>query len=197
MRNAEASRERILEAALTEFSAFGIAGARVDRIAAAARCNKNLIYIYFESKEKLFGAVLVKYLAGAYDENPFTPEDLPSYAARAFDLVTARPELTRLIAWSSLEQTAGLIPERSIARDSKIKALTTAQEESQVGNHFPPGFLLTAIMAMATAWTPSSPFRALDPDAENHPSVLREHISEAVRLLATAKKEDKRKAREA
>ena len=36
MRNAEASRERILDAALAEFSAYGIAGARVDRIAQAA-----------------------------------------------------------------------------------------------------------------------------------------------------------------
>ncbi len=39
MRNAEATRERILEAALAEFSSHGIAGARVDRIAQAARCN--------------------------------------------------------------------------------------------------------------------------------------------------------------
>ena len=44
MRNAEATKERILEAALAEFSDHGIAGARVDRIAQAARCNKNLIY---------------------------------------------------------------------------------------------------------------------------------------------------------
>lgn len=40
MRNAEATRERILEAAMAEFSAFGIAGARVDRIAKTAGCNK-------------------------------------------------------------------------------------------------------------------------------------------------------------
>ena len=196
MRNAEASRERILEAALAEFSAFGIAGARVDRIASAAECNKNLIYIYFESKEKLFGAVLAKYLAGVYDDNPFTAEDLPGYAARAFDLVTARPELTRLVAWYSLEQSADVVPERSIARDAKIKALTKAQKSNEVGNQFPPGFLLTAIMALATAWSQSSPFKALDPDAEKQPSVLRENISEAVRLLASAKKPDKRKAPE-
>ena len=46
MGNAEAMRERILEAASAEFSAYGVAGARVDRIAKAAGCNKNLIYIY-------------------------------------------------------------------------------------------------------------------------------------------------------
>lgn len=63
MRNAEATRERILEAATAEFSAYGIAGARVDRIAKTAGCNKNLIYIYFENKETLFTTVLQKQFA--------------------------------------------------------------------------------------------------------------------------------------
>jgi AcrR family transcriptional regulator len=188
MRNAEASRERILEAALAEFSARGIAGARVDRIAAAAKCNKNLIYIYFESKEKLFATVLKKHLAGVYDDVPFTPEDLPDYAARAFDLATARPELMRLVGWYSLEQTPGAFPERDATHDVKIEALTKAQKSREVGNAFPPGFLLTAIMALATAWTTSAPFSALDPVGNKHPATLRKHIREAVRLLTMSKK---------
>jgi AcrR family transcriptional regulator len=57
VRNAEAKRERILDAAMAEFSAYGIAGARVDRIAKMAQCNKNLIYIYFHNKEMLFEAI--------------------------------------------------------------------------------------------------------------------------------------------
>jgi AcrR family transcriptional regulator len=76
MRNAEATRERILEAALAEFSAHGIAGARVDRIARTARCNKNLIYIYFDDKETLFATVLRKHLLRIHEEQPFTPDDL-------------------------------------------------------------------------------------------------------------------------
>ncbi len=67
MGNAEATRERILEAALAEFATYGIAGARVDRIAATAGCNKNLIYIYFENKETLFTTVLQKHLARVYE----------------------------------------------------------------------------------------------------------------------------------
>ena len=38
-----------------EFSAYGIAGARVDRIASAAKANKQAIYAYFGSKDALFG----------------------------------------------------------------------------------------------------------------------------------------------
>jgi TetR/AcrR family transcriptional regulator len=56
-RSAE-TRSRILEAALTEFAANGMAGARTETIAAAAGVNKALIYYYFESKEKLYAATL-------------------------------------------------------------------------------------------------------------------------------------------
>ena len=52
------NRERILAAALAEFSRFGLGGARVDRIAARARANKRMLYYYFGSKDDLFLAVL-------------------------------------------------------------------------------------------------------------------------------------------
>ena len=52
------SRERILEAALKEFSAKGLAGARTEQIAAEAGVNKALLYYYFSSKEKLYAAAL-------------------------------------------------------------------------------------------------------------------------------------------
>jgi TetR/AcrR family transcriptional regulator len=56
-RSAE-TRSRILDAALSEFSAHGLAGARTDQIAATAGVNKALLYYYFESKEKLYIAAL-------------------------------------------------------------------------------------------------------------------------------------------
>src|SRR5712691_1278983 len=47
---------RILAAATEEFTKHGIAGARVDRIAAAANSNKAMLYAYFGNKEQLFEA---------------------------------------------------------------------------------------------------------------------------------------------
>jgi len=52
------TRARILDAALSEFAAHGLAGARTEHIAAAAGVNKALLYYYFESKEKLYAAAL-------------------------------------------------------------------------------------------------------------------------------------------
>jgi len=47
------TREKILDAALNEFSRYGLAGARVDRIAHRAKINKAMIYYHFSSKKKL------------------------------------------------------------------------------------------------------------------------------------------------
>ncbi|MBS1806137.1 MAG: TetR/AcrR family transcriptional regulator [Acidobacteria bacterium] len=56
-RSAE-TRTRILDAAVQEFSANGLAGARMDRIAAVAGVNKALLYYHFDSKDNLYGAAL-------------------------------------------------------------------------------------------------------------------------------------------
>jgi TetR/AcrR family transcriptional regulator len=48
------TRARILDAALQEFSARGLAGARTEQIASIAGVNKALLYYYFESKENLY-----------------------------------------------------------------------------------------------------------------------------------------------
>ena len=56
-RDAEATRQRLITAARAEFAEHGIAGARWDRIAAAANANKAQIYHYFGSKDRLFDAV--------------------------------------------------------------------------------------------------------------------------------------------
>ena len=196
MRNAEATKERILGAALAEFSAHGIAGARVDRIAQTARCNKNLIYIYFEDKETLFATVLRKHLMRIHEEQPFTPDDLPGYAARVFDWAQANPDLMRLLAWSALEQQAKDKAERVAALEGKVAALTEAQNAGRVGTAFPPDFLLIAVMSLATAWSAASPFGpSVNPKAAERPAALRESLVEAVRLLASAGKRKRTQGR--
>src|SRR5688500_479311 len=52
-----ATRQRILDVATQEFAEHGIAGARIERIVAAARTNKAQLYGYFGSKDGLFDAI--------------------------------------------------------------------------------------------------------------------------------------------
>jgi TetR/AcrR family transcriptional regulator len=54
----EESRTAILQAAIREFAREGIAGARTDAIAKAAKVNKALLYYYFHDKDALYGAAL-------------------------------------------------------------------------------------------------------------------------------------------
>jgi AcrR family transcriptional regulator len=59
-RDPEGTRRSILEAAVDEFSAHGLAGGRVDAIAERTRTTKRMIYYYFRSKEELYAAALVE-----------------------------------------------------------------------------------------------------------------------------------------
>ena len=58
VRDADATKGRILKAAKSEFARLGFAGARVDEIAEKANANKRMIYHYFCNKERLFQLVL-------------------------------------------------------------------------------------------------------------------------------------------
>ncbi|GAA4557388.1 TetR family transcriptional regulator [Planotetraspora kaengkrachanensis] len=181
MSKAEATRERILDAALEEFSTFGVAGARVDRIAHKAGCNKNLIYIYFESKEKLFTTLLQRHLADVNLHMPFTADDLPGFAGKVYDFATAHPEILRLLAWSTLEQSAQLPETRAESFDYMAAAVIDGQREGRIDPGFEPEFLVTTLMAIATAWSPALPFGT----STRHPApeVLRDNVVKAVTLL--------------
>jgi AcrR family transcriptional regulator len=54
----ERTMAEILLVATQEFADKGLAGARIDEIAAATRTSKRMIYYYFSSKEGLYLAVL-------------------------------------------------------------------------------------------------------------------------------------------
>ena len=58
-RNPEITRRKIFSAAYKEFSLYGFAGARIDRIAETGKVNKRMIYHYYGNKETLFSSVLI------------------------------------------------------------------------------------------------------------------------------------------
>jgi AcrR family transcriptional regulator len=146
-RDAEATRTRILEAAIEEFSAYGLAGARIDRIAAAAEANKRSIYVYFESKEKLFDAALIHVLTRMIADVPLTEDDLPGYAGRLFDYHLIRPQGFRMNTWRQLERP-GSGPDAGDMYAKKIAALATAPGQGTIR----PADLLVLINGLAYSW---------------------------------------------
>lgn len=68
-------RQRLLEAAATEFAAKGLAGARVDDISLAAGLAKGTIYNYFDSKADVFRAVVEQWAQRTADLRQSLPDD--------------------------------------------------------------------------------------------------------------------------
>lgn len=154
--DAEATRRRLLEAALAEFSARGVAGARVDRIAQAASANKAQIYHYFESKEGLFRALMREVVEQSVAATPFDPLDLPEYAGRLFDAAEAHPEAARVVAWYRLENRSALEPGLRQAK-KRIEAIAEAQSKGLLPTRFPAPELLALIVQITTTWSTLGP----------------------------------------
>jgi AcrR family transcriptional regulator len=124
--DAEDTRRRIFDAAAAEFAEHGLAGARVDRIATAAKANKQAIYLYFGSKEKLFAAILQAKLEEVQISIAIDPDGVAESVGQIFDWYQEHPELIRLLLWEALETRAGpdaSEPERGGAFQAKVHQL--------------------------------------------------------------------------
>ena len=77
-----ATRERILAAAKAEFAEYGTAGARINRIAAAAQASKDRLYAYFPGKSELYAAVTEQWTTQTTAETALRAEDLPGYVGQ-------------------------------------------------------------------------------------------------------------------
>jgi AcrR family transcriptional regulator len=172
MRAGDATRERILAAATEEFAQFGIAGARVDRIALNARANKAQLYAFFGSKEKLFDTVFSGSLDGIVNAVPIDAHDLPGYAVRLYDEYLEHPELVRLATWARLERRpAGQLTADSAEHDAvKLAAIESAQREGLIDGALTPFEVFTAVIAISMTWSPASTTFAAtaDDDAAEH-----------------------------
>lgn len=147
-----------MEAATSEFARYGIAGARMDRVAGQARASKERIYAYFGNKDDLFDAVYSASVRDTLAAVRFDAADLPSYAGRMSDYFADHPEAQRLSTWYRLERPDGTGLQAVIeANQVRLKALADAQRDGRVTSEFAPVELLTLIQAMAVSWGTMNP----------------------------------------
>ncbi|MEY9842729.1 TetR/AcrR family transcriptional regulator [Streptacidiphilus sp. EB103A] len=186
-RDSAATRRRILDAAVEEFSAMGFAGARIDRISEVAGSNKRMIYVYFANKEGLFSAVLNHVIGQLIAEVPVTEDDLPGYAGRMFDHLLAHPAALRLSLWRQLERPA-IGPDAAGVYTAKVQAMTN-QHGSLHPNGLPATDLLVLVQGMAASWliSPADLLAAdgTDPASADRLAVHRGALVEAVRRIST------------
>jgi len=103
-RDAEATREDILEAATEEFADKGLSGARIDKIAERTSTSKRMIYYYFDGKDALYRSVLqreymrIRYAEAAIALDRLAPEKaLAEVVRQSFDSHMERPTFIRLV----------------------------------------------------------------------------------------------------
>ncbi len=124
-RDPERTRARLQRAARTEFMRHGYSGARVERISRTARSSDRMLYYYFESKEKLYLAVL----EGVYTElgeaesalvlDATRPaEALSQLIAFTWNYYLAHPEFVALLSNENLQRG------RHITKSVKVKQLS-------------------------------------------------------------------------
>jgi len=141
----EATREAILRAASTEFAMEGLAGARMDAIAAAAHVNKALLYYYFHDKDALYGAVLDQFFRPLFLRltevlnGPSSPgEKILGYALAHFDTIAAAPHYARLFQSEIMSAGRGVSPHlgelvERYARPVFVRLQATLQEGVEAG----------------------------------------------------------------
>jgi AcrR family transcriptional regulator len=157
-RDAERTRRQILAAATDEFAERGIAGARVDRIATVAGCNKAMLYAYYGNKDGLFDAVFTAYVERYLAEVGFDAEDLPAYAGRVFDYFEKNPGHLRLATWYRLERPQSTQLDAVVEVNAeRLAALKAAQGAGKVPADFSPVALLSLIQSIATSWSTMNP----------------------------------------
>ncbi|MGJ7906499.1 TetR family transcriptional regulator [Actinopolyspora sp. H202] len=158
MGDGQATRRRLLDAATAEFTRHGIAGARVDRIAASAQANKAQLYAYYGSKDQLFDTVFHEHLRLVVDLVPLDVTDLPGYAARLYDAYLEHPEIVLLATWARLERTptGDLLTAAADDVARKLTAIAGAQRDGLVTADLEPSEVYSMVIAISMTWSPAS-----------------------------------------
>lgn len=172
MGDSTATRARLLAAATEEFAAHGIAGARVDRIAAHAQSNKSLIYSYFGNKDALFDVAFDTRVDTDIENIVFTPDDLPGYAVKLYDMYLDDPTLVRLLTWARLERTptGPLFDRRPGHDDEKFAMIADAQSSGLLVNDVDAPDIWSMLIALAGTWAQAAIMHTADrsePDADH------------------------------
>jgi AcrR family transcriptional regulator len=176
-RNAAETRRRILAAATEDFAGRGVAGARVDRIAAAAGVNKAQLYAYFGDKLALFAAVYRTHAAAIVDAAPFTVDDLAGYAVGLYDAAQQRPEVIRLLAWARLEGVD--LPMDTDAVRDKLAVIAAAQAAGRLDATASPEDVLALVTATALSWSAVGLSPVRETDHERRRAALRHVVGQA------------------
>jgi TetR/AcrR family transcriptional regulator len=132
---APSRRDRILAAAANEFALHGFSGARVERIAAAANVNKQLLFHYFRSKAGLHRAVVQGVVERFVVDVPvggLPAERMRRLAAQLGSAASAHPALVSMLSapGTAADESAEAL---QLAREWRSRAARSAAQVLEDG----------------------------------------------------------------
>ena len=153
------ARQRILDAAIAEYTQYGMDGARIDRIARTAGASKERLYAYFGDKQSLFEEAIRDATERSSMAVGMEGEDLVGYAGRMAAHFFDHPGDLRLLSWIRLqEEGERVLKVDAVAaeHERKLAAIRRAQAKGTIDPAWDPDELTQIVIAVATYWARAS-----------------------------------------
>ncbi|GAA2787811.1 TetR family transcriptional regulator [Kribbella solani] len=187
-RDAERSKQQLLDAAVIEFGAHGFSGARVSEIATRAGVNKQLISYYFGGKEGLYRAVADSWRATEPDiiSDAHTLGEVVGAYARA---TIKQPDMLRLLIREGVDRdTAGNDQDAQHERFQGMLAdFRRRQTEGELVADLDPAYAGLALFGLSAApmvFPQIARALGLDPDSDEFATKYADEVAKLVALLA-------------
>jgi AcrR family transcriptional regulator len=155
--SADATRNKILQAALQLFMQFGFAGTSMGKLAEKAKINQTLIFHHFGNKQELWQQVKAA-IIGSANAAPIhsEPQNLVQFLSEAIEqrisIYTKCPKLKKLISWQKLESTHNKqsiigIPNSSISPLKWIEPIQFLQAKNLLNPQLKPELIIVWLVA--------------------------------------------------
>lgn len=179
-------RGEILAAARSEFAQYGLAGARIDRIARSAAASKERLYAHFGDKETLFREVLSADAAEFLATTPLRSDAAAEFVGDLYDHARTHPEHFRMIHWARLEGVAFNPPDVGglDGPAQALHAIRQAQDAGSVDASWNPVELLVLLFGLGLAWVSWPDPRAVTDDEDEIARRRTAAVAAAARIIA-------------
>ena len=184
-RDADRTRQALLDAALEEFAAKGLAGARVSEIAKRAGVNPQLISYYFGGKQGLYEAGLARW--HAQEEELYEPGiTLEELAWRYLEIGHRQRELQRVFVRESMIEDLNEVRHEPDGADAT--SMQAFKDGGEIGEDLDPSFVQLLLQAAVVSGVifPGDVKRltGLDPTSPAYLEHMGEQLRRLVRRLA-------------
>lgn len=171
-RDKEATRARILEAAMATFAKKGMGESSISEIARTAGVTKSLIHHHFGSKRGLWDAAKDRYFRGYFEvqmgllEAEGSAELLEVSIEKYFEFLRENPDFVRMVGWMQQEQVDSSFPLGEALTREAVRKLRDTQDAGELRDDVHPFSILISFLGLAEHWFQGKEMhcKGLDPE---------------------------------